>query len=316
MKLIILSSGTGRRLLPLTANTPKSLIDLGGGKTLLETNLNNAAASGVIDEVVLVIGYCADQVEAKIKKYRKEGMKIKLIYNPFYEVSNNLMTLWMAKSEMYEDFIVTNGDNIFNPIVFQELTLKNKNGIFLTTSHRSTYRDDDMKVILQDGLVEVVSKQIPNDKADAESVGLTLISGEKYREIFKHNLEELAREPEYINKFWLEVFNRMINKGVRVVPFEIDGQKLWVEIDFHGDLNQIIQSLLERKMARVSEDNAIKLTNELTAMNNPKIKEEKIKKILSLLPQDLPAIENIFQDTPLSVEESAFVLQTLKNYIS
>lgn len=315
MKLIILSSGKGTRLLPLTANTPKSLIDLGNGKTLLETNINNAAESGVIDELVIVIGYCAEQVEAKIKKYQKEGMKIKTVYNPFYEVSNNLMTLWMAKHEMNDDFMITNGDNIFNPIVFSELVSKNKNGIFLTTSKRDAYREDDMKVIHIDDSIEQVSKSISNDIATAESVGLTLISGEKYREIFKKNLEELARDSEYINKYWLEVFNRMIEKGIRVMPFEIDGESNWTEIDFHGDLNSIIQQLIERKVSKISPENQVNLKEDLRLLNNPKITEDKMEKIITLLPQDVPAIKRILNTEALTEEESTSILGVIENYL-
>ncbi len=311
MKLIILSSGTGRRLMPLTANTPKSLIDLGNGKTLLETVLNNVKESKAIDEVVIVIGYCAEQVEAKIKKYKNEGMKIKTIYNPFYEVSNNLMTLWMAKHEMNDDFMITNGDNILQPEVFNGLN-KHKNGIFLTTSKRESYRSDDMKVIIEDGAIEQVSKSIINEKANAESVGLTLISGEKYREIFKHNLEELARDQAYINKFWLEVFNRMIEKGVRIVPFEIDGAKMWVEIDFHGDFNEVIRKLIASKLQRLPKDKEERVVNRLKSLDNPKMNDEQITKVIDFLPEKVADVEYLFTDRKLTQMESETILNILQ----
>lgn len=246
MKMIILAAGRGSRLGSLTDNTPKPLIDLGNGKTLLETQLEAIEESKVIDEIVLVIGYCWDQIEAKMKKYKRNGVKITTIFNPFYEVSNNLMSLWLAKNKMDSDFIVTNGDNIFDKQVFIDLVNKNREGIFLTTNRKQNYNDDDMKLILGEG-VERVSKDIPSQDASAESVGLALISGEKSREIFKNNLEELARESEYLNKFWLEVFNRMISKGVFIKTFEIDGSKMWAELDFHMDLKDIIKSLMDGK---------------------------------------------------------------------
>ena len=316
MKVIILSSGTGRRLLPLTANTPKSLIDLGNGRTLLETQIENISKSKVIDEIVLVIGYCADQVEAKIKKYRKEGLLIKTVYNPFYEVSNNLMTLWMAKHEMNDDFMITNGDNIFESAVFSELATKNKNGIFLTTSFRESYGEDDMKVIIEDGLIEKVSKQIPGDRASAESVGLTLISGDKYREIFKNNLEELAREPEYVQKFWLEVFNRMISKGVRVAPFEIDGKKSWIEIDFHGDLSDVIRGLMEKKLSKLSGEQAHNIRKDINSLNNPRLKEERVMDIIESVPRTHEDLANIIGKDALSDVESQQVLSIIERHLT
>jgi hypothetical protein len=50
---------------------------------------------------------------------------------------------------------------------------------------------------------------------------------------------------EYLNKFWLEIFNRIIEKGIKVHPFEIIGSDCWREIDFHGDIFGLI-GLLEK----------------------------------------------------------------------
>ncbi len=61
MKLIILADGKGERLMPLICNTPKPLLDLGKGNTLLEQEIASVRDSGAIDEIVLVIGYLAEQ---------------------------------------------------------------------------------------------------------------------------------------------------------------------------------------------------------------------------------------------------------------
>jgi L-glutamine-phosphate cytidylyltransferase len=237
MRIIILAAGMGTRAMPLTRNTPKSLLDIGDGVTLLERQLDNIKKSGVIDEVVLVIGHLADQIEAKIKMHKGNGLKITTLYNPFYDVSNNLITLWLSNPKMDEDFLITNGDNIFEPDVFSDL-VKNGEGIHLTINKKKEYVDDDMKVNTAVGIINRVSKQIENEKADCESVGLVLIKGEKYRKIFKDNLEKLARNREYINKFWLEVFNLMASEGIAIKPFEIDGKAKWKEVDFHLDLDE------------------------------------------------------------------------------
>ena len=214
------------------------MLDIGNGITLLEKQLENIHKSKVIDEVVLVIGYLAEQIEAKIKMHEENGLKIVTVYNPFYEISNNLMSLWLAKPYMNEDFMITNGDNIFEPDVFADLMNKNDEGIFLTISKKSKYYDDDMKVKLKDKTVAKVSKEISNNEADCESVGLSMVKGQKYREIFKNNLERLARNKEYMNKFWLEVYNLMNSHGIAIKTFKIDGKTKWREIDFHLDLEE------------------------------------------------------------------------------
>jgi len=236
MKIIILAAGKGERLYPLTKNTPKPLIDLGNGETLLERQLNYLSNSNVIDEIIIATGYLWEQIESKIKNY-KTHLRIKIIYNPFYEMANNLITLWLCKHEMDEDFLVTNGDNLFSSDVAADLVNKTNDGIIVTICYRESYGEEDMKVKLDENKKIVrVSKDITD--GDAESIGLVKVSGEKYRKIYQEVLEQLARDETYINKFWLETFNALSNKGIEISSFEIDKNK-WREVDFHFDLNNI-----------------------------------------------------------------------------
>lgn len=244
MKIIILAAGRGERLMPFTRNTPKPLLDLGNGKTLFEEQLERVKKSNVIDEVVLVTGYLADQVEAKMRFWKERGFKITTVYNPFYETSNNLVSLWLAKYYMQEDFIIANGDDLIDYDVFRGLAQNHHDGIFLTISKKERYSDDDMKVIFKNGGIVEVSKLIDSQKADGESIGLALVSGQKYRDLFKGTLEELARNREYLNRFWLEVFNSISDRGIPINYFEINRTK-WMEVDFHPDLEELKKRLGE-----------------------------------------------------------------------
>ena len=293
MKLIILSAGKGLRLGNLTLNTPKILMDLGDGRTLLETHFQNITKSGVIDKIVIVTGYLGEQIDAKILKYKMEGTNIKTIKNPFYDFSNNLISLWLAKNEMDEDFIITNGDNLFEPRVFADLVNKNKEGIFLTISKHKIGKilDDDMKVILGEG-VERVSKQIPNNEAHGESVGLALVSGDKYRRLFREILEELATDQRNINSFWLEIFNRASERGIIIKPFEINGAVDWKEIDFHGDLERLLHFLRSGRQQSLKGNQDSQPTPKEVKLDNQEVKKEgsfenEVEDILRNITRDL-----------------------------
>jgi choline kinase len=243
MRIIILAAGKGERLMPLTRNTPKPLLDLGNGATLLEEQIASTHEAGGIDEIVLVLGYLAEQIEAKIQLYQTNGIRIRTVYNPFYEVSNNLMSLWFAHHEMTGDFLVTNGDNLFAPEVFRRLIAENGDGITLAVSRKDRFGYDDMKVSLDDGLVARVSKQIEPDAIDAESPGLALVRGQRACTVFCSQLEALARRREFMSGFWLEVFGQLFHCGVPVRPWYFDGATLWQEVDFHADVEKLRGSL-------------------------------------------------------------------------
>ena len=61
MKAVILSAGQGKRLLPLTADSPKCILPI-MGQTLIEWQIDELAKCG-IDQVTVVLGYRADKVE-------------------------------------------------------------------------------------------------------------------------------------------------------------------------------------------------------------------------------------------------------------
>ncbi len=239
MRIILLAAGKGERLMPLTRNTPKSLLDMGNGKTLLEEQIERMQASGVIDEIVLVVGYLADQVEAKIRMHLENGIKINTCYNPFYEMSNNLISLWLAKGEMTEDFLVANGDCLFTAETYAGLVGGYEQGIVLSVNYKDSYDEDDMKVRLADNLVVQVSKEIKVSEVDAESPGLALVRGKKFRRLFRETLETLARDRNYLNRFWLEVFNRLIFDGRPIHFWPFDRNMPWQEVDFHMDIKNL-----------------------------------------------------------------------------
>lgn len=240
MKLIILAAGKGERLMPLTRNTPKSMLLLEDGRTLLETQLDNVIKSGCIDEVVLVLGYRAEQIEAKVKVYEKGAIKLTTIVNPFYDISNNLMSLWFAKEHLKENCLISNGDNIFSSQVFSGLCDQKEDGIFLTMTNLDKFNPDDMKLTLKGDNVVNVSKQITEAEANGESVGLAKICGESFLAVFRETLECLARDPDNRNRFWLEVFNQIAKKAVSIKPYRIE-RSHWLEFDLHIDLKTALE---------------------------------------------------------------------------
>jgi choline kinase len=245
MKLIILSAGKGTRMLPLTKNTPKPLLDLGNGSTVIEEQLDRIAKVKEIKEVVIVGGYRVEQIEAKLKAYQENfPIPIRILFNPFYDISNNFFSLWCAAHEMHSDFMIMNGDNIIDTTAFAKVFQRTvKDGIYITIDRKERYDEDDMKVISEDHLVTRVSKKILVEEATGESIGLAIIKGQNYRRLYLDTIEALARDPPSRNIFWLETFNRLADKGFPIFWVEIHPDE-WREIDFKIDYQRAREIML------------------------------------------------------------------------
>ena len=250
MRVVILSAGRGLRMWPITRNTPKALLDLGHGVTVIESQLHSIRDAGV-SEVSLVLGYLAEQVEAKVRHF--PGLEIEFIYNPFYDTSNNLISLWFARHRMSADFVSVNGDDVFHPNVMRSLLAAPRNDeVALVIDRKPKYETEDMKVIVDGGRVTAVSKQIPNERANGESIGMIRYIG-RGALAMRDQLDRMVRESTGKEVFYLAAIQALIDQGVEVTPVEVEATE-WGEIDFHPDLELIRQNVMRMGGASLVEE--------------------------------------------------------------
>jgi L-glutamine-phosphate cytidylyltransferase len=232
VKVIILGAGQGKRLLPLTADVPKSLLDI-GGRTLLERQIDAFAACG-ISEFVVVTGYGARRMEEAAAAYaRARGVLIRTVYNPFYAVADNLATCWMARAEMAGDFIQVNGDNVFQADLAQLLIEAPRVPVTVAINHKPAYDADDMKVMMDGRRLTEVGKTLPLEAVDAEAIGFYIFRGGgglRYVE----ELELSMRDPAALRQWFPAAVGRLA-KRIEVSTVVADGVR-WCEVDFPADL--------------------------------------------------------------------------------
>lgn len=229
-KAIILSAGQGRRLSPLTDTRPKCLIDL-SGKSVLHWQLLHLRAAGV-KEVVVVTGFGAEAVEEEIEQLALADLKVRTLFNPFYGLTDNLATCWLARDEMRGAFLLLNGDTLFEPAIASRLLAAPDSAVTVTVDRKSAYDADDMKVLTDGTRLRAIGKTIP--AFDAESIGFLRFSAEGAA-AFVRTVEQIMRSPEGLKRWYLSVINEMAEAGEEVSVTSIQGLG-WAEMDFPEDV--------------------------------------------------------------------------------
>lgn len=241
MKVIILGAGQGKRLLPLTTDVPKALLDI-GGRSMIGRQVDAFAACG-IKEFAVITGYGAGVMEDAVAELAAElNVTINTVYNPFYAVADNLASCWMARNEMDKEFIQVNGDNVFKADLVQSLLDAPKMEASVAINFKDSYDADDMKVMLDGPRLTEVGKKLPVEAVDAEAIGFYMFRGEGVN-AYRDNLEQAMRDPSGL-KQWFPTAVGQLAKKIDI-GFTDVSQHVWCEVDFPTDLQHARQVVSE-----------------------------------------------------------------------
>ena len=238
MKVLILGAGQGKRLLPLTEEVPKALLDI-HGRTLVERQIDAFVGCG-IKEFVVITGYNSTMMADHLKEIegRNPGIEIRTVYNPFYPVADNLASCWMAREEMDGEFIQVNGDNLFRSTMIEELLKAPEAPVIVAINRKDQYDNDDMKVMLDGERLTEVGKTLPLEAVTAEAIGIYHFRGEGTR-LYRDVLEKAMLEPSGL-KQWFPAAVGTLAKLTEVKVCAVTGHE-WCEVDFPVDLQHARQ---------------------------------------------------------------------------
>lgn len=231
MEVIILAAGIGSRLASITNKKPKCLVNV-GGQAILDHQIKSFIKSG-IENITIVGGYKVNLIKENCINYK--NFPINIIVNEDYLTTNNMYSLYLLRKKLSgKEFILCNGDVIFEPQIVDSFVNSHKKNIIAVDKGR--YLEESMKIVVNnDNQIIDISKIIPINEAFGSTIDLY-----KFSEDFSLILfEEISKiiESENNKKEWFEVaLQRVFQKSYNFMqPFDIEGRR-WVEIDSLNDL--------------------------------------------------------------------------------
>lgn len=233
-RAVILSAGQGKRLLPLTEQRPKCLVEL-SGRSLLAWQLLHLEAAGV-QEAVIVTGFRADAVETEVRRLGLK-MPVRLAFNPFYTVADNLASCWIVRGEFDRDLLLINGDTLFDQPVAERMLAAPQAEITVGIDRKSAYDADDMKVLTEEGRLLSIGKTI--EAYDGESIGFLRFSPAGAAK-FQAAIERALQRPEGLRRWYLSAIDELARSGADVRVQSIEGLA-WGEMDFPQDVDNLMR---------------------------------------------------------------------------
>ena len=230
MKAVILAAGLGTRIRSVHGEHPKCLIEV-DNTTILDRQLDALSSAGV-NEVAIIVGYEKEQVIAHVRsRPRGDHQRIRFIENPAFALTNNIYSLWLAVDWLRGDsFVVLNADVVFDPAI-QKTAVRPDAPISMIVD--PLWRDETMKVIIEDDRVIRMSKKIPKEEFSGTYIGITVFS-KSIQEKFLCRLSDFVSAGR-LNDFFNVAVQELADQGVHVGYTSTEGLA-WAEIDDPLDL--------------------------------------------------------------------------------
>ena len=244
MRAIILAAGSGLRLGQHTKDVPKALLDL-NGKSILERQISLLREHGV-NEIFVVIGY----------KREKHILKdIEYIFNPRYSETEQLASMMVARTKIFDDVLVIFGDILFDSQILQQILASNDDiAMAIDLNWEKSYNEglcnshplDEPVLINQKKVLRISYKQTDTmieNQTVGEFLGVIKLSANGSRTIIK-KYEEL--EKSHVGRFHdanslekaklADILQELIDSKIEISFIPVNGK--WCEIDTPKDLER------------------------------------------------------------------------------
>ena len=207
-RAIIVAAGEGKRLRPVTLETPKPLVSVNGTR-LIDTSVSALKKNG-INEIIIVAGYKREQFHAAFA----DDPTVTVIDNPYYDQGNNITSLYMAKEYIPGSFILEADLIVRNPDILNPET--DCSG-YLVSSVEET---DDWAVKVQNGKITYATTTGGRDLYRMWGISMwTKEQGMLLQELVRQRFEDMKDWSVYWDDLALFIYPERFDLGVRQVEY-------------------------------------------------------------------------------------------------
>ena len=219
---VILAAGRGTRLMPITAEKPKALVEVAPGLTLLGLSVRSLLAAG-LGELVVVVGHRGEEVRRAAEELSSYGASVEVAENPEYWRGNGISLLKAWDIVGSEEFVLAMCDHLVEPGVYGAAA--GAGPLCLCVDREPAYlleAEEATRVLLgPGGAIREIGKGLA--KWDAIDMGVFCLN-----ETVFYALKELAREKALISLS--DCVRSLVGKGITVRALDMTGS-LWTDVD-------------------------------------------------------------------------------------
>lgn len=257
---VVLLAGKARQI-----DCPVGILPL-GEMTILDRTLQLLISQGITN-IVLVAGFAYETVLSFEQKYPQ----VTIVRNDDYHSTGTMASLAQAKSFIKDDFLLIEGDLVFEERGLKQLLQTKDTSSVLITSIRERF--DEAMVEIHDGFIYKLGKDVHQfNRIDGEMIGITKISFsffKKMLEVYENN------ENPWVN---YEYIMMDVSRDYRLGYIRID-DFIWGEIDEQSQIKTVTKKIYPRILHREKQD-------ELNAVQNF------VKEKLDATDKDIDLIES------------------------
>ena len=226
---LLLAAGTGSRLRPLTLDAPKCLTVV-GGKPILERLVENLRSQG-IEKLIVVTGYL-DNCIREFLLLHKGDIQVEYVFNPDYQTTNNIYSLWLARAAIKEPFLLVECDLVFDPALLNDMMRPNK----IAISNILPWMNGTTVEINNDSNVTSFEVgQNENQTPRYKTVNMYSLSLESWNKVVGRLRDYVTGER--LGEYYEAVFSDMVADGSLTFDAVLFDEKRWYEVDRLEDLH-------------------------------------------------------------------------------